>query len=1531
MEQVQMSTGQTADLRQPQRLSATQRPGRWGRWLRRCVLGAAALFAAPAFAAVSISSFTPGSGPVGTAVTINGSGFSATPANNAVTVGGKSATVTSATTTKLVITVPATATTGPIKVTFSGSSATTPTNFTVTPPPPTISSFSPGSGAVGATVTITGTNFSTTPANNTVLFNTTTATVSAATATQLTATVPAGATTGKIKVTVAGNTATSTNNFTVTVPAPTITNFTPTSGPVGTVLTINGTNFSATPASNSVTVSNKAATVSAASTTQLTVTVPATATTGAVKVTVGGQTATASGNFTVLLPPTITSLYPDAAPVGGMVSIVGTRFSSTAANNLVKFNGLTAVVVEASTTQLDAVVPVGATTGPVTVTVNGMTATSAAPYPIAPSISAFTPARGPVGTTVTISGANFGATPAANSVFFNGTAATITSASTTQLVVSVPAGASSGLIQVDVGTTLGLSETSFTVTLPPSISSFSPASGTAGTEVTVSGDHFGATAAENSVSFNGASALVLSASPTALVARVPAAATSGTIAVNVEGMVATSAGSFTLIPSASHTYDGAARLSTVSHSGTTVAYRYDKVGNVLDVRAVAPSGLAIESFMPAQGEAGTEVILQGHGFSATAANNDVRFNGTPALVLAAAADLLRVAVPANASSGSISISVAGQSASSADAFLVPAFVAPVITSFTPATGRGGTPVTVTGDHFRSSSGATSVSVGGTAATPTFVSDTTLKFVVPVFAQTGPITVETSAGSTDSASDFTVDAAADVVVPLTPDQPVTASTVSSGQQVRLTFSATAGDSYALWVQHFSLRGQFILVLRNPDGSINAAISPACHSSFEASGQCGAYLDNLPQSGTYTLTVGTDLMSPFSFLAVLGSRGTAIALTPEVPQLVSTTIVGKPLMLQFHGNADDMRVLSLSQLKTTPRIRGLEVVDIVVYKPDGSRYVDGSGGQQFATTAPFDYYLQHLPQTGTYTVALLPRGAYSLSVNALLSDNLAVPLTLGAAAPVSTTSRAAAMTFAVTAGDHRSVAITAMVVSPDRPDRFVPLQLVAPDGQLDSSFAGQCGSANMPEGGCSWRLRNLAQSGTYTLFMPPTAGSTVSFNATLSTPVDTPIALDTPTAAAVTRPGQAVRYQFTAAAGDNISLGINAFTLAPVNNGYSSLAARVFNPDGTEAVNTWCYASALPNGCSWHLTALPQSGTYTLELGSDSALTFTVTATYTHMGSAVLVADAPGSVLQSAAPGKAYLLQFDATAGQKLSFGLNGGSGTRDALVELYNPDGERNYTISGPCWLSGGGSCGYYLGALPQAGTYRLKVMPEGATQLHATAFLSSPVTGAITTTPLAVSVARPGQVALLSFPVTAGAPTLLEVADVVSTLDGGAGITLLDAAGQSLGGYGGYLQLNLYLPPPASSATYALRLEPSPGVSYAAKVVLDAGTTLPLNGAAVPVVSSLRGQAVRFNVTATAGQALTVHLQSLTASPANVGTYSVATIYAPDGSSLGSTSCDGVGSSCNLSFTATQAGAYTFVLNPTYPFTLTGSATLTSP
>jgi IPT/TIG domain-containing protein len=162
---------------------------------------------------------------------------------------------------------------------------------------PTISSFSPTSGPIGTSVTVTGTGFQDTSVVNDVEFNNTNATFTVNSDTQITATVPTGATDGPIEVTDSEGTATSASNFDVTPsPVPTITSFTPASGQAGTSVIITGTGFTG---ATSVTFDGVTATFTVNSDTQITATVPATASTGPIAVTTPGGTATSSATFTV--------------------------------------------------------------------------------------------------------------------------------------------------------------------------------------------------------------------------------------------------------------------------------------------------------------------------------------------------------------------------------------------------------------------------------------------------------------------------------------------------------------------------------------------------------------------------------------------------------------------------------------------------------------------------------------------------------------------------------------------------------------------------------------------------------------------------------------------------------------------------------------------------------------------------------------------------------------------------------------------------------------------------------------------------------------------------------------------------------------------------------------------------------------------------------------------------------------------------------------------------------------------------------
>jgi hypothetical protein len=324
---------------------------------------------------VSISSFMPTFGPVGAKVTINGSGLS-----NAQTVffGSAPAQFTVLSANQITATVPAAATSGPIQIVVTPSNvAFSASSFSVVSvaPIPTISSLSPTSGPPGSSVVITGTNFT---AATLVQFGGGFIPFTINSDTQITATVPASVQFGSLSSTIQVFTAPTvfavTPAFTITVRQPVITSFSPSSGPVNTPVTIQGTldavnvsfnNFGAFP-------------VQVVNPTTIIAVVPLGATTGVIKVSNAAGATTSSGMFTVTAgtaPPTIFSFFPDIGGPGTSVFIDGVFPGSVTA---VSFNGVAApfqfcATCNSTPSLITATVPPGGTTGPITViTSSGM-------------------------------------------------------------------------------------------------------------------------------------------------------------------------------------------------------------------------------------------------------------------------------------------------------------------------------------------------------------------------------------------------------------------------------------------------------------------------------------------------------------------------------------------------------------------------------------------------------------------------------------------------------------------------------------------------------------------------------------------------------------------------------------------------------------------------------------------------------------------------------------------------------------------------------------------------------------------------------------------------------------------------------------------------------------------------------------------------------------------------------------------------------------------------------------------------------
>ncbi len=420
-----------------------------------------AVTAVPASAAAPIvGSFNPTSGPPGTIVTVTGSGFTGgTMGVTSVRFNNIGTTYNVSDDQHLMATVPVGATTGKVSVTTSEGTGFSVNDFVVpvAPVAPIISGFTPTSGSAGTQVAISGSHLT---GVNGVRFNGVSATFNFISDVQVNATVPSGATTGRITLTTTAGTATSSSNFTVTQGSqPSISNFSPTSGPVGTSVTINGSNFTGV---NGVRFNGVGAVFSFQNAGRVMATVPSGASTGRITLTTPAGTATSSSNFTVTQgsQPSISNFSPTSGPVGTSVTINGSNFTGV---NGVRFNGVSASFSFQNAGRVMATVPSGATTGRITLTTPTGTATSSSNFTVtgnAPSISSFSPSGGNPGTAVTINGNRF---TGVTSVRFNGASANYSFVNDGRVIATVPQGATTGRITVTTSSGTATSGSDFVV------------------------------------------------------------------------------------------------------------------------------------------------------------------------------------------------------------------------------------------------------------------------------------------------------------------------------------------------------------------------------------------------------------------------------------------------------------------------------------------------------------------------------------------------------------------------------------------------------------------------------------------------------------------------------------------------------------------------------------------------------------------------------------------------------------------------------------------------------------------------------------------------------------------------------------------------------------------------------------------------------------------------------------------------------------------------------------------------------------
>jgi hypothetical protein len=477
----------------------------------------------------NVSYTSPGSGTVGSSVTIVGQYFGTTQGSSTITFNGTVATPTSWSDTSIVAPVPSSATTGAVKVTVNGivSNGGYGPTFTVVTPP-AITSLSPTSGPAATSVTITGTNLGATQGSSTVTFNGTIASPTSWSNTSIVVPVPTGAATGNVVVTVSGLVSNGAS-FTV-ISGPHIASLLPASGPTGSQVTITGTGFGANQGSGFLLLGTNNGLVTTWSDTQIVALVSTGSASGVAQVTQAGI-ASNTLNFAVTTPA-INSATPTSGAPGTQVTVAGSNFGAVQGNGQVLLGTVYGTVVSWSDSQVVATVAPGSASGRAQV-IQGIASNYVSFNVTAPVISSVSPASGAAGTQVTIAGSGFGATQGNGKVLLGTAAGVVVSWSDTQVAATVATGSSSGYAQITQGNPSNALGFSVAV---PTITGVSPASGISGTQVTISGSGFGAAQANGNVWLGSAYGTVVSWGDTQVVATVAAGSASGTAQILQNGV-----------------------------------------------------------------------------------------------------------------------------------------------------------------------------------------------------------------------------------------------------------------------------------------------------------------------------------------------------------------------------------------------------------------------------------------------------------------------------------------------------------------------------------------------------------------------------------------------------------------------------------------------------------------------------------------------------------------------------------------------------------------------------------------------------------------------------------------------------------------------------------------------------------------------------------------------------------------------------------------------------------------------------------
>jgi hypothetical protein len=797
--------------------------------------------------------------------------------------------------------------------TYSGVSATGPSDQFTYPGAPSLSAISVSSGSTGGgtVLTITGNNLI--GAAGVFFGSTFVPSFTVNSNTQLTVTAPphAAGTWDVTVVTPSGTSAISTaDRFTYNAaPAPALTGLSLTTGSTGggAVVLITGTNFSG---AKGVSFGSFAATrFTVNSDTLITAVVPPQPA-GIVDIrvtTYSGTSATGTADrftYNAAPAPAISLISPTTgSTVGGtMVTILGSNFTGATGVN---FGSTAAIFYHViSDTAITALAPANAA-GSADIRVTTYSGTSAVvaadrftyvapPVPAVTSLSTSSSSTAG-GTALTITGSGF---TNATAVYFGTRWVSSFTVNSDTLITLLTSAHAAGTWDVTVSTPGGTSALvaadrfTYNAAPAPAITSISPATGNTGggTIVTLNGSNFTGAV---SVAFGMTAALSFTVRSDSQIVAIAPPCAAGVVDVRVS------------------TYSGI--------SAPVAADRYTYTA------APVP---AVTGITPASGTTagGTIVTISGSGFTGA---TSVSF-GSAAASFRVLSDSTIVATSVPQAAGQVHITVKTYSGTSssgaADLFTYNAAPVPVVSGITATSGSmaGGTPVTITGSNF---TGATAVKFGTTRATSfTIYSDRSIVAVAPYHAGGAvDVTVTTFSGTsaTGTADLFTyvyVPAAAPAITGIAP----TSGTNAGGTVVILSGTSFTGATSVLF--GMTPAASFTVLSDSQISAISPAATGIVHISVTT--PSGTSLAGSADLFTY---VAAPVPAVSSLSANSGSTAGGTAFTINGSGFTGVTKVC------FGSTPANFTFVSDAQITVTAPPHAAGLVDVTVQTPAGTSVV------------------------------------------------------------------------------------------------------------------------------------------------------------------------------------------------------------------------------------------------------------------------------------------------------------------------------------------------------------------------------------------------------------------------------------------------------------------------------------------------------------------------------------------------------------------------------------------------------------------